>query len=125
VAIRSKLTEDNVFLSQNGLRLCLTLLNRKQSHFLKGCLKDCCFPKVHPLPYFALINLWDLVNEFFDLLINPIKRKDQTEKASDDENIIFLLTFLQDYSNDFPTYLSVVGRLYNNFMLQSVFFNED
>jgi hypothetical protein len=65
-----------------------------------------------------------LVYQLFNLVIYPIKGKDQTQQASDDEDVILLLAFLQDSSDNLTTNLDIIGRFDENFMLQPVFFDE-
>lgn len=119
------MTEDDIFLAEDGLSWCLAFLYSKERHFLEGGLENCSLPEVSSLPDLKLIDLRKQVNEFFDLIIDKVEGEEQAKKASDDKDIVLLLTFLEDCLDNPSAYLGIVGGLDDDLMLKSVLLNED
>ena len=100
-------------------------MNSKQSHLFESSLENRCLPKVIFLPYLTLIHLWNLIQQLFWLVFDPIKSENQCKNTSHNKDIILLLTFLKNYSYDSATNFSIIGWLDDHFVLKSILFNEN
>jgi hypothetical protein len=76
VAVGRELTEDDVFLAQDGLCLTLSQLSCEDGHLLVGCFEDGGLPEIIFFPDLALIDLWDLIKQSFGFVLVPIKGED-------------------------------------------------
>ena len=102
------MAEDYIFLAEDGLGWCLAFLDGEEGHFLEGGLEDCGLPEVIPLPGLKLIDLGKQVDQFFDLVVHKIEGKEQAKQSSDDEDVVLLLTLLENCPDDPSAYLCIV-----------------
>lgn len=72
-----------------------------------------------------MIHFGSLIQQFFCFVLNPIESEYKGENTSHNEDIIFLLAFLEDYSYDFAANFGIIRWFDDYFMLKSILFYED